>query len=868
MRLHIPPPRIGGVLSLLFVFAVTVIVSQDASAAPIQTTSSSPLFVYVDPIYGDDNQAVAQNPVNPAVNPIQTSPPYPHPHRGPLFAQHTDPTQVSGYLQHAPYSFKTVGAALSYIQQFYPNGTLYSNPTTSVQLSAIVIHCLPGLYGPKNPKGAVDPASGLPWNGESFPLDIPDHVSIQGTSALDTIFDARGQAQHIFRMLPHPAKVGVGQSAGSHVLSFIDGITIRNAHGESAPQGAGIFVSCWNSSKRKWVNMRPKISNCFFTGNFVGIAVHAGYDDDSNTGPSGPVIFNNTFAWNGVGIWNGELGLPVNKQSYGWAKLCVFNNLFDATPYAVQPTTGGSAFEGVHGDDLLAAQATTPMSYQCFNAWEYYAQSPTGWGRANLGVVVAAGFPATGLRSGVTQGPLTPAHGMTNISSITGAGLTPRPRGILYISELLEARVQQSVSPHDFRLSPMVGTDRSGVSMMNPVVDRGTFAIPNGLFQNGISTGDLGLPASLAGTAASYLGSDLDAEGFGNPRSAQHNAYTLQQPSKPDLGADELDNLIMAGFIPSTRIFSRCVPGMPTPKPNYTSVLFVNMPNGSYLRPIYNYSFSEGQQTNPHSQLDLNWFVQAANNPMAGAPNNYTNGTGLDRLLRTIPPLQGETRPEFMRNLRCDFSPHPLFDPHPLWPEAIRNRLSSSNPLDQYACNPWVRDARRLLPNNMLNPTLDNEYLYFVPGQTPPNVAGHLNPPGTYFNDPTVWGNSLLWADWPTALFGPWGGGGNPNFTTDSWGVGDIDGVDTVPERPFWNGVRYNNQVYFGPHGNPAVPQMSNLQTFLGVNGPGCGAASGKSSPTPLSRAAKLKYVAPKVKLKMSDLSELVKGKPWWQKRK
>jgi hypothetical protein len=117
------PRRIAWVLAMLLVLAVSSGIYRSGPTAPLAAlpvasaalaeSDSSPLFVYVDPIYGDDAQAGVLNPTHGSPNP--------GPPQGALFDAHTDPTQVSGYLQHAPYSFKTLTAALAYIQQFNPN---------------------------------------------------------------------------------------------------------------------------------------------------------------------------------------------------------------------------------------------------------------------------------------------------------------------------------------------------------------------------------------------------------------------------------------------------------------------------------------------------------------------------------------------------------------------------------------------------------------------------------------------------------------------------------------------------------------------------------------------------------------------------
>ena len=56
-----------------------------------------------------------------------------------------------------------------------------------------IIHVLPGLYARDKAYGPVvgthNPDNGLQPNGEKFPIYLPPRVSIQGTSALNTVFD-------------------------------------------------------------------------------------------------------------------------------------------------------------------------------------------------------------------------------------------------------------------------------------------------------------------------------------------------------------------------------------------------------------------------------------------------------------------------------------------------------------------------------------------------------------------------------------------------------------------------------------------------------------------------------------------------------
>ena len=166
--------------------------------------------VYVDPIYGDDDEATALNPF-PGGSPLPPLGNHP---------QATPTTGIQGRLQHAPYSFRTlsgtkgVGAYLRAITflvgqpwdaNLIPFRTLpWSTLPAGGSVDAVVIHCLPGIYGPFLPNDLIDQRSGLKVNGEEWPFDLDDGWSIQGTSALDTILDARGTTGPIIRVVPNP----------------------------------------------------------------------------------------------------------------------------------------------------------------------------------------------------------------------------------------------------------------------------------------------------------------------------------------------------------------------------------------------------------------------------------------------------------------------------------------------------------------------------------------------------------------------------------------------------------------------------------------------------------------------------------------
>jgi hypothetical protein len=300
-----------------------------ATSAAVAQTSTHPAnqipptrreFVFhvkVDPMFGDNAQATLLNPqdVPTTLSPLRPL----SVHMDPGDA--SDPHPVAGVLQHAPYAFRTLtggNGAIAYAQRFLPNPTstppqvFWSNTftfdapygITTFYIRQVVIHCLPGLYGPFG--GAlpqVDPASGIPFNGEGWPASLPSFMSIQGTSALDTIFDARGQQTAIISVPANANRVPQG-SASTHDESFIDSVTIRNARvGLPGAYGTGAGIYVWPGGVAIENNLGSlvKITNCVIVNNTVGVGVdsyHPIYVDVSQH----VRIVNNTIAWNNIGV--------------------------------------------------------------------------------------------------------------------------------------------------------------------------------------------------------------------------------------------------------------------------------------------------------------------------------------------------------------------------------------------------------------------------------------------------------------------------------------------------------------------------------------------------------------------------------------
>ncbi|HHI79716.1 MAG TPA: hypothetical protein ENK02_07025, partial [Planctomycetes bacterium] len=611
-------------------------------------------------------------------------------------------TPINGYLQQMPYSFKTVTAAINWITSNGFDTGSWKNPDTKRYIRKIVIHCLPGLYGPKDPNLSVeiDPASGLPWNNETFPINLPNNVSLQGTSALDTIFDARSNVRSAWKTAIIVAKDPT-TSPGKDVFlgDFIDGLTLRGSRADSthaAPAGAAIYIEAANGKEN-----RLNVTNNFIVDNTVGIALGAVSPEPVAMSPA---IINNTFVGNEVGIWSGQ-PVPNNGPNTRLAAPRVLNNIFD--------TKGGlSAFEGVSTDDLAIKVGTN--SYRIFQAWEGPKGNPSPtYGRANLGTTgTPVGWPVT-LISGTPTVPLSTLGTAVDIQPLTNAG-TSNAHGILFIRDLLDAGIPGATnySPHDFRISPYVSTNpQNAPGTRSPFVNAGstqTFGGVGILWGNTMTLqGNPGLSTGVASGSnqpdaefAALNGWDFDAEGFGNPR-----VFDPSIPGKTpwaagfngaliDLGADEMGQLIMAGYIPSTRIFSKNVPNAAVT--DHTGIYFVQEPNQTFTRPVYTGKLG-ASYPNATPPLNNNWYSQAQANPNPHPVfgGNYTGGVN-DKTVRYSLAVTGGGNitliNDFMRNLICDFSPHLIMDAHPEWPNWFNSTFTYYFPIQNvgvYSSSAW-----------------------------------------------------------------------------------------------------------------------------------------------------------------------------------
>ncbi len=370
---------------------------------------------------------------------------------------------------------------------------------------------------------------------------------------------------------------------------------------------------------------------------------------------------------------------------------------------------------------------------------------------------------------------------------------------------------------------------------------------------------------------------DCDCNGFANARIYARPGFPDGGFGNIDLGAHELGDLLMSGYLNDTRMYARGAPGT---VPVRDRVYFFDLPGGTYPRPNFNLVFGGLDWRFAGGNLD--WFVNAQTNPSAFATSNYTVGDipspniASWRFMMSSVFANQKSGLLVMRNLECDFSPHLACDIHPLW--ATFGQLTNTDPCpptppntwlgwDMFASNGWHVDAgnysKQRQPSGLGDPPpgpcdmrifIDNPFVYYnpspswgwtVPGPPivnqspafPSNVtSGVLNPPGTYLammvgGDPATGVPRLMVESFPhLGVFGPLSPCVNTaatTYTVDGLGIGDSSTgcPDQIPLAFFANGCGMRINCMIGV--DPATGiGMSNLQTFLMyVNQPGDAAA-------------------------------------------
>lgn len=640
------------------------------------------LHLWVDPYFGDDVLAdddLVQNPggfgsLNPDGTdsftwcPPQAIPPRPH----------QVVNAAGNVLLHAPHPFKTITAAVNYIVATNPSGAAplpAPGGISGFDWQHAIIHLMPGRYGQSPLPSPPQQTFGDPENGETFPIHLPPNVSVQGTSALNT--------QLVLTDGNAPAfEFGVNQFFASAqrtvaingVNTFIDGVTItggvENVREISATraQMCGVWIA-------DDVASRPTITNCIVHGLWVGVGIGASLEPGVEH--HGVTLVNNTIAWNRIGLWNGVDADSAAVGATGRSRINVLNCLFDATPPGgtcgpadwQRIRNGSLCFEGLSQEDM---RVSIGGAFRDTNAWEN--------GKENQGGVILQQFAAV-------QPRLTnPASPRVDLSPITGAqafGPPLQDRGVLFVRDLL-CRSQFAGpggfdrSPHDFRLSPNIAladpSTEQALTLLNPVVEAGFSA-------SGFSTGPMvfentnqltdppgTLPLDEEGQAAwPFHTWEFDLEGYGNPRIADHPAYPnpafgAVDGDTIDIGADEVGQLIVAGYQDRTTEFRR-------------EGASIENHRGWLLGPITGATFDRWA---PLYRSGINLampFPLAAYNPnnptwSANPPRKATDSMPVPLPPQTTPPLS-----VIYPATVADITPHLPPDAHPWWPMAFAPAL-------------------------------------------------------------------------------------------------------------------------------------------------------------------------------------------------
>ena len=568
-----------------------------AAAAPAQTPPPERVIhLWVDPIYGSDSGASAQNPIQGAAYCSGSA----------TALQPPDVLDVnqspSPPLLNSPWPYRTITAAIDDLP------LLPYTAASGVVWKYAIIHLMPGVYGQFTTPHEDALVSG---NGETFPIYLPNYVSIQGTSALNTLFD-----------LGIPNTTAAGSGPAFHfgvddngvpcqgIGSFVDSISVFGAgiQGGRPDRSSGIYVGPDPDGVRSSLPARPTITNCYFFRNVAGVTVAA--DEGEQVEHHGTMLFNNTFVANQVGLWNGQIdpASPTAGPVEGVNKLVVVNNIFDAeVPSGCDPQPASwsraaipasTGFAGVHAEDMAISSASPGLSPPGdYNAYEWDASAG---GNYNPNSTVAVGvFPRTVLRLGTAGTQVDPIPvNSRNLSRFTGwfdqSG--GRPHGVLFVRDLFcHASVAGvlglpplpplganpstfDLSPMDFRLAPSVSdaplqlpgaAPGTVTDSANPLIDNGWF----GQFPMTMANQQVVLraPGRLVLSDPSWHtwafdAFDHDAEGFGNPRVYDHPDYLTPSnggPGEPpmdpqlriDIGADEVGGAVVAGYKYGTTSF-------------------------------------------------------------------------------------------------------------------------------------------------------------------------------------------------------------------------------------------------------------------------------------------------------------------------
>ncbi|GAB4153651.1 MAG: hypothetical protein Fur0037_22430 [Planctomycetota bacterium] len=378
-------------------------------------------------------------------------------------------------------------------------------------------------------------------------------------------------------------------------------------------------------------------------------------------------------------------------------------------------------FEGVDRDDLEAGG----FDYNGFEGAKWNISNQGGGGQVPQSAQEQMHYLGLHMTSERNGRPAGPTRDISHYTNDNGSGSIPPggtrlPRGILFVRDLIHEGARPGgpfdlVAPlpnpqfglclGDFRLSP--GTRGHAAALQPPT--EGNLCVDAGYTWTMAANGSLvplvmdnGLPCSPDAIALGsedgtfpYHANEWDGEGYGNPRVYDHPVYSSLGSRAPagvsqaaDLGMDELDDLLIAGYREKTTTFLAAPQGLPTADNDY--LLFLCASEGLQ---------DANQPTNPAINLPPDFVTNLPIHSPYPA----------DALWSPVP-----SAPYYHPRLD-DVMPHLMPDIHPYWmPSGVNTNIL------------WH-------PCQSANPPY-NPTLYLDPS------AGIINPPGSYtVAAPVLW---------------------------------------------------------------------------------------------------------------------------------
>jgi hypothetical protein len=438
--------------------------------------------------------------------------------------------------------FPTIGDAITELRS--PSGSSPFPPASP--LTPGLVHVMPGIYGPASVGG----------NGEIFPIEMRDNISIQGYSARACVIRGDQTQLSTQAFIPFVALGGRAASEALTDFSFLTNMEYIEFMEGFTFQGGSIQLYC----EPEEIDVEWRVSNCVFDmlqdsdvgvpGPEFGILIVHDFDADWITvkGPKGEPIFvggyhdarahilNNTF----IHGWQpGGDGDAVTSSRTSVAICDVANTLYadpmfpKADPDPISPILRGVGNPNIQ-NNLIRALDMEPRT------------ALLGIDITDTSVILATPAPAPG---GSPSNAFDPTQAVSTngtynsliVQSGVGPG-TPLLPGVTPVPAVIPNANQGGRDPG------FVGEMLGQFLGLAPGFSRDwRVLVTTTLFDAGFGPNALGFLGAINGTThiegngmvmAAQRAFDFDGEGYGNERI---------RFSRPDIGFDELDLVAMAG---------------------------------------------------------------------------------------------------------------------------------------------------------------------------------------------------------------------------------------------------------------------------------------------------------------------------------